>query len=116
MVDEPSVIQKTYDLALWAVPAIGKFPRSHRFVLGERMENLLYDVLDALVEARYDRRRRQELLRGANVRLEQFRFQMRLAKDLHVLGPKQYEHCSGLVDEVGRQIGGWAKASAVVKE
>lgn len=110
------MIQKMYDLALWAVPAIGKFPRSHRFVLGERMENLLYDVLDALVEARYDRSGRRNLLKRANIRLEQFRFQMRLAKDLHVLGLKQYEHCSALVDEVGRQIGGWVKASGAAKE
>ena len=39
--DELIVIQKTYDLIAWAVPAIGKFPRSHRFVLGERMETAL---------------------------------------------------------------------------
>ena len=41
MADELIVIQKTYDLIAWAVPAIGKFPRSHRFVLGERMETAL---------------------------------------------------------------------------
>lgn len=116
MVDEPRVIQKMFDLALWAVPAIGKFPRTHRFVLGERMENLLYDVLDGLIEARYDRGKRAELLKWANIRLEQFRFQMRLAKDLRVLGLKQYEHCSKLVDDVGRQIGGWAKASGAATE
>jgi hypothetical protein len=39
MADDLIVIQKAYDLTAWAVPAIGKFPRSHRFVLGERMEN-----------------------------------------------------------------------------
>ena len=37
--DELDVITKTYDLILWMVGRIAKFPRSHRFVLGERMEN-----------------------------------------------------------------------------
>ena len=50
MADELIVVQKAYDLIAWAVPAIGKFPRNHRFVLGERMETALYDLLDALVD------------------------------------------------------------------
>ncbi len=38
------VIVKTYDLILWSCQHIGKFPRNHRFALGERMERLLYDI------------------------------------------------------------------------
>jgi len=110
MSDEPAVVQKAYDLVLWAVPAIAKFPRSYRFVLGERMENALYDVLEGLIEARYDRGRRPELLARVNVWLEKLRFQSRLARDLNVLGIKQYEHFARLADEVGRQVGGWAKS------
>ena len=109
MADDLIVIQKAYDLTAWAVPAIGKFPRSHRFVLGERMENSLYDVLDTLIEARYCREERAALLRRVNIILERFRFQVRLAKDLGCLGLKQYEHVSSLVQEVGRLAGGWEK-------
>jgi hypothetical protein len=39
--DELAVIQRAYDLTAWAVPAIAKFPRSHRFVLGEWMEGAI---------------------------------------------------------------------------
>ena len=111
MAEDLIVVQKAYDLIAWAVPAIGKFPRDYRFVLGERMETALYDILDALIEARYSREGRAALLRRVNVLLERFRFQVRLAKDLHCLGLKQYEHVSGLVQEVGRLVGGWAKAA-----
>jgi hypothetical protein len=31
------VITKTYDLILWSCHYTGKFPRNHRFVLGERI-------------------------------------------------------------------------------
>ncbi len=47
------VIVKTYDLILWSCQHIGKFPRNHRFVLGERMERLLYDILETLIAAKY---------------------------------------------------------------
>src|SRR6516162_3475630 len=39
------VITKTYDLILWSCHHTGKFPRNHRFVLGERIERNLYDLL-----------------------------------------------------------------------
>ena len=35
---ELTVITKTYDLILWSCNHTSKFPRNHRFVLGERIE------------------------------------------------------------------------------
>ena len=37
------VITKTYDLILWSCNHTSKFPRNHRFVLGERIERNLYE-------------------------------------------------------------------------
>jgi hypothetical protein len=42
---ELPVIRKTYDLVLWACRHTSRFPRQHRFVLGERLERRLYDLL-----------------------------------------------------------------------
>ena len=56
----------------------GKFPQNHRFVLGERLEQRLYDLLETLIEAKYSRGR-LPLLQLANLRLEILRFQMRVA-------------------------------------
>ena len=52
---ELTVITKTYDLILWSCNHTSKFPRNHRFVLGERIERNLgkratipsQDALDA---------------------------------------------------------------------
>src|SRR5690348_9240894 len=67
------VITKTYDLILWSCNHTGKFPRNHRFVLGERIERNLYDLLEALIRAKYTRQR-QPLLEQANLTLEILRF------------------------------------------
>ena len=46
--EELPIIRAFYDFMLWFLPKIAKFPRDHRFVLGERMERQLYTVLDNL--------------------------------------------------------------------
>ena len=102
------VITKTYDLILWSCNHTGKFPRSHRFVLGERIERKLYDLLEALIQARYTRDNRP-LLESANLMLEVLRFQMRLAKDLNCLPLKSYAFAAKAIDEIGRLIGGWLR-------
>ena len=43
--EELTVITKTYDRILWSCNHRGKFPRNHRFVLGERIERNIYDLL-----------------------------------------------------------------------
>lgn len=105
---ELSVIRKTYDLVKWSCEHTGRFPRNHRFVLGERLERRLYELLETLIEARYTRER-HELLRRANLSLEVLRFQMRLAKDLQCLRGNSYEFASKALLEIGREVGGWMR-------
>jgi hypothetical protein len=102
------VITKTYDLILWSCRHTGKFPRNHRFVLGERMERNLYDLQETLIRAKYGKQR-QELLEKVNLTLEILRFPMRLAKDLQCLKVESYGFATKAVDEIGRIVGGWLK-------
>lgn len=82
--EELVIITKTYDFILWSCNHTGKFPRNHRFVLGERIERNLYELLETLIQAKYSRQR-QPLLEKANLMLEILRFRIRLAKDLQCL-------------------------------
>jgi len=107
---ELTVITKAYDLILWSCNHTGKFPRNHRFVLGERIERNLYDLLEILIRAKYTRHR-LELLEQANLVLEILRFQVRLAKDLQCLKVDSYGFAAKAIDEVGKLVGGWLKSS-----
>jgi hypothetical protein len=107
--EELTVITKTYDLILWSCNHTGKFPRNHRFVLGERVERNLYDLLELLIRAKYNKQR-QELLEQANLVLEILRFQMRLAKDLQCLKVDSYGFATKAIDEIGKLVGGWLKS------
>ena len=107
--DELVVITKTYDLILWSCNHTGRFPRQHRFVLGERLERTLYDLLETLIQAKYSRERKP-FLTEANLKLEILRFQVRLAKDLQCLQLKSYAFASKQIDEIGKLVGGWLRS------
>jgi hypothetical protein len=96
---------------LWLVPAVEKFPRSQKFLLGDRMQSTALDALEALIEATYTRDRRGHLAR-ANLGLEKLRFLFRLAHDLRHLDARRYEHAARSLDDIGRLVGAWAKAHA----
>jgi hypothetical protein len=104
------VITKTYDLIVWSSKHTSRFPRNHRYVLGERLERNLYDLLETLIQARYSRDR-QPLLVQANLTLEVLRFQTRLARDLNCLRMNSYVYAAKAIDEVGRLVGGWLRSS-----
>ena len=86
---ELTVITKTYDLIVWTVNHTSRFPRNQRHVLGVRIEQHLYDVLELLIEAKFSRQRREQL-EVTNRKLETLRFLLRLAKDTKCLEVSSY--------------------------
>jgi hypothetical protein len=107
----PKALQDCHLLILWTLPHIDQFPKVRRFSLGSRIEEGLIFVLERLVEATYSRAR-QPLLRDANLRLEVIRHLWRSAFELKALAMSSWQHGAELMIELGRQIGGWEKASA----
>jgi hypothetical protein len=74
------------------------------------LESGLVDVLELLVEAVYTRNK-EKPLRRANLGLEVVRHLWRLAYELKAVAIRQYEHGAKLMDELGRQIGGWLRST-----
>lgn len=55
--DELPIIQKTYDLIKWYIPLLNKLPRDHKLMLGNRVIERLYDILEQLILARYTKQK-----------------------------------------------------------
>ncbi len=108
------VLEKTYQFMLWLIPTVDKFPRAQKFLLGDRIQSSALDVLEGLVEAAYTKGREPILVR-VNLGLEKLRYLFRLAKDLHYLDLRRYEFAARALDEIGRMVGGWIKASHVAQ-
>lgn len=96
---------------LWFIPQLDKFPKSRRFTLGDKIEQGMLDVLALLVEVTYANRGKTRLLESINTQLTVLRHLWRLAYELKVIPQKQYAYGGQLLVELGKQIGGWQKAS-----
>ena len=92
----------------WLAPTLEKFPRSQKFLLGDRIQTTALDVLERLIEATYSRDRAQPL-RAANLGVEKLRHLLRLAFDLRHLDQRRYEFAARELDAIGRQIGAWVR-------
>ncbi|WP_353484301.1 diversity-generating retroelement protein Avd [Haliscomenobacter sp.] len=110
MAEKENIITKVYDLLLYLIPQLAKFPRSQKFLLGDRIQIQLMDIQDALIDAYYTsaREKRPKLLR-INVQLEQLRYLIRMCKDLQLLDIRRYEYIQERVNEIGKELGGWLK-------
>lgn len=108
MTDTPQIITRVYDLLLYLIPQVSKFPRSQRYLLGDRLEAIVLDVLEILLEATYSRDK-TPLLAEANLKLEKARYYVRLCKDLKLTDLQRYQVLSKMINEVGIQLGGWIR-------
>jgi hypothetical protein len=109
---EPAiVVQRTYDLALWLVRKVERFPRSFRFSVGDRVVARALDLLETLTEAAYTSDK-APLLDRANRGLNSLRLLLRMTVDLKLLPSDAHEFAAGQLEEIGRMIGGWRKAVA----
>jgi hypothetical protein len=112
---EISALTKTYDLIAWMVPTLEKLPKSQRFLLGDRIQSALLDILEDLIRAAYTKNK-ESTLREANLKLETVRYLVRLTKDLKYLSIKRYEFASRSIDDIGAEIGGWLKYARSVAD
>ncbi len=73
------MVGKAYDLVLWLLPKVERFPRPYRFSVGDRMVGAGLDLLLGLVEAAYSGEKGR-YLEGAVMRTNALRYLPRLSK------------------------------------
>ena len=106
----PQAVQSCHDLLLWMIPQLDKFPRLRRYTLGEKINSLLLEILEFLLDATYSKRPYTPLNK-ANIKLSMLRHLWRLCMELKVIDKRRYRFGSDLITEIGQQTGGWQKYS-----
>lgn len=108
--NELVVIDRTYELTKWFLGHLARFPRAHRYGLGQRIEEKLYQVLEGLIHAKYgEGAGKIETLRTVNLELEVLRINCRLAHEMNMIPHKSHEYAVRELIEIGKMVGGWLK-------
>lgn len=126
---EPLKIQqKIEDVIDYATPLIQKWPKLHRYTLGERILNQMYDIADKS-EAANRKYYKKTTMQEIDVKLAQLLRMVRRAhrttyqrtvtnretgkqvqKATPILDTHHYEVWAGKITEIGRMLGGWMKS------
>ena len=109
-IESPQAIHDCHALLLWIIPQLDKFPRLRRYTLGERIETLLLQVLERLLEAAYSSGRdKKRALQRASQHLNVVRHLWRLSHELKAVPPRAHAHGAERLVQLGRQLGGWQR-------
>jgi len=106
------IFQKAYELYKVFYEYEAHFPKKDRYTLGQRIENAILDVIEAIIIAsQLSKSEKLPVLKKASVKLDLLKVLVRLAKDLKALDNKKYLILESNIQEIGKMLGGWIKAS-----
>ena len=101
---------KWFDATEWILAAVDRYPKSVRFTISSRISNMALDTMESIIESIYTKNRRP-ILDRANLNIEKLRVMFRLSFRRRYISKQQYAFVSEMLNESGRMIGGWRKAS-----
>ncbi len=86
--------------------------KQDRHTIWLRSENIILDLLEGILFAsQVYKEEKLPILEKASVKLNFLRVFVRLMKETKTIDAKRYVALEGLVDEIGRMLGGWIKSA-----
>jgi hypothetical protein len=111
MVEELQLFVKWTEFLKWLLNTTERFPKKVRFTFSTRIDNLALDILEDIIEFRYDKKARQSGFMRINIKFEKLRILLRMCYELQFISVKQFEYAVTHIDEVGKMAGVWLKRS-----
>ena len=106
------IFKKTYELFKLSYEYRFTVPKQDRYALWQRCEDTIINVLEGILRAsRLPKPEKLPALENVSVQINCLRVYVRLAKDVKAIDNKKYVRLESVIDEIGRMIGGWIKAS-----
>lgn len=105
------ILKKTYELYQLFHQYRKTVPKLDRHTVYERSELLILDILEGVVTAGYTKlSNKAATLEHVSAKLNVLRLLIRLMKDTKTLNGKKYVQLQEIVDDIGRQLGGWSRS------
>ncbi len=109
---EVPIFQKTYDFYKSLYGYLLTFPKVHRYSLGLKLDATALEIFELLLIAGNTTSIQKIVaLEKASSKLDLLKLLLRLAKDTQSLDNKKYLHLQSFLQEIGRMLGGWIKAT-----
>jgi len=106
------IFQKTYELYKLFYQFTQHFPKKDRYTIGQKIECGILEVIEGIVTAsQLSKSEKLPILQKTSIKLDLLKVLIRLSKDLKILDNKKYLALESYLQEIGKMLGGWIKAS-----
>src|SRR3989344_7682818 len=111
------IFSKTYDLYKTFFSYRDGIAKQDRHTTWQRCENLILDILEGILFAcQAYKSEKLPTLEKVSVKLNFLRVFLRLMKEVKTIDNKKYTTLQGMVDEIGRMLGGGVKSRKTQKK
>lgn len=105
------IFKKTYDLYKLFHKYRKTAPKSARFTVFEKCELTILDLIKDIFKASGENNKEKlKTLKKCSTNLNVIRVFIRLMKDIKAIDKNKYIELERIVDQIGRQLGGWIKS------
>jgi len=105
------IFNQTYEFYKGIYSLRSTIPKSDRYAIWQKVENITLDVLEKiLIAIGLSKNEKADILEEASKKLNMLRVFIRLSKDVKAIDNKKYITFQEKLDEIGRMLGGWIKS------
>lgn len=105
------IFAKLYDFYKNLSLAIATFPKTKRYSLGQKLDQIALELIEFVIRAGYlSREQKLPVLEKSVVSVDLLKILLRLAKDTKALDNKKYLALENTLQEIGRMVGGWKRS------
>ena len=104
------IFTKLYEFYKTLTSAITSFPKTKRYTLGQKLDNVTLDIFELLlsIPVSHDK---TSTLQEISIKIDLLKILLRLSRDSLAVNDKTYLQLESLLQEIGRMLGGWIRSS-----
>ena len=104
------IFTKLYDFYKELTVIIITFPKTKRYSLGQKLDNITLEIFELLFSIPQSENK-TVLLKNISTKLDLLKVLLRVAKDSQALSNKDYLSLQAYLQEIGRMLGGWIRTA-----
>jgi hypothetical protein len=104
------IFAKLYEFYKKLTLGIATFPKTKRYTLGQKLDNITLEIFELLISVPNSINKTETLYKISN-KIDLLKILLRLTKDTQALTNKSYLELQEMLQEIGKMLGGWIRAT-----
>lgn len=106
------ILTKLFNFYKEVTQSISFFPKTKRYILGQKIDQVTLDMIELVMTAGYQiREKKLPILEKASIKLDLLKMLVRLSWETKCLDNTSYQKLSSQLVEIGKMLGGWMKTA-----